>query len=67
MELINVLTVDTSEEFQRQLMTAILGSLQFEGKMNLERMDNFDEINSQYDELSNLLVKSPAYHLAVEA
>ena len=66
MKTLNAPTIDRSEEFQADLMAAILATFEVDGEGNLEHMDNFDEVNAKFSELTNYLVKSHAYHLVVE-
>jgi ubiquinone biosynthesis protein COQ4 len=66
METLNTSTIAHSEEFQADLMTAILNTFQMGGEVDLEHADNFDEINAKFSELVNYLVKTPAYQLAVD-
>ncbi|MBW4582076.1 MAG: hypothetical protein KME42_21130 [Tildeniella nuda ZEHNDER 1965/U140] len=66
METLNASTVAHSEDFQADLMAAILNTFQMDGEADLEHADNFDEINARFSELANCLVKAPAYQLAVD-
>ncbi|WNZ23104.1 ubiquinone biosynthesis protein [Leptolyngbya sp. NK1-12] len=66
METLNTSVATQSEEFQANLMTAILNTFQMDGEADLEHADNFDEINARFSELVNYLVKAPAYQLAVD-